>query len=213
MLSWRKRPRARYRSTELSAYLDERSDIEGTYTFSGTAMLNGKLEGVIQSTDTLIVGEKGVVNANITVGCVLISGEVVGNVLATERIELRDGARVFGDIEAPVVVIEEGVLFEGHCRMTKTRAAEAATPPRPVSDKPEALGQVGVGTCPRCHAGAIEQNRVACDGDYQLCATRARELASTSFRFCSLHLNTAIDDRFAVSYGQGGRYGPRTTRS
>jgi hypothetical protein len=67
MLSWRKRPRARYRSTELSAYLDERSDIEGTYTFSGTAMLNGKLEGVIQSTDTLIVGEKGVVNANITV--------------------------------------------------------------------------------------------------------------------------------------------------
>ena len=128
MLSWGKRPRAHYRSTELSAYLDERSDIEGTYTFSGTAMLNGKLKGVIQSNDTLIVGDKGVVNATITAGCVLIRGEVVGNVVATERIELHGSARVFGDIEAPVVVIEEGVLFEGHCRMTKTRPLEAATP-------------------------------------------------------------------------------------
>jgi cytoskeletal protein CcmA (bactofilin family) len=128
MLSWKRRPRAHYRNTELSGYLDERSDIEGTYTFSGTAMLNGKLKGAIQSNDTLIVGEKAVVNANITAGCVLVSGEVVGSVVATERIELRGNARVFGDIEAPVVVVEEGVLFEGHCRMTKARPVEAATP-------------------------------------------------------------------------------------
>jgi cytoskeletal protein CcmA (bactofilin family) len=123
MLSWRKKgPRARYQRTELSAYLDERSDIEGTCTFSGTALLNGKYKGQIQSTDTLIVGEKGVVNANITGGCVLVRGEVVGNVVATERVELRGNARVFGDVDAPVVVIDEGVLFDGHCRMTKTRA-------------------------------------------------------------------------------------------
>jgi cytoskeletal protein CcmA (bactofilin family) len=123
MLSWRtKGPRAHYERTELSAYLDERSDIEGTCTFSGTAMLNGKFKGLIQSTDTLIVGEKGVVNANINGGCVLVRGEVVGNVVATERVELRGNARVFGDVEAPVVVIDEGVLFEGHCRMTKTRS-------------------------------------------------------------------------------------------
>ena len=117
-----KGPRAHYERTELSAYLDERSDIEGTCTFSGTAMLNGKFKGLIQSTDTLIVGEKGVVNANINGSCVLVRGEVVGNIVATERLELRANARVFGDVEAPVVVIDEGVLFEGHCRMTKTRA-------------------------------------------------------------------------------------------
>ena len=133
MLSWRtKGPRARYERTELSAYLDERSDIEGTCTFTGTALLNGKYKGLIQSTDTLIVGEKGVVNANITGGCVLIRGEVVGNVVATERIELRGNARVFGDVDAPVVVIDEGVLFDGHCRMTNTRA-EAPREPRDLS--------------------------------------------------------------------------------
>ena len=114
------------KSRDLTAFIDEGSDIEGTYAFSGTVMLNGKLTGEIVSNDTLIVGEKGVVRANIRAGVVLVSGEVVGNVLATERVELRGKARVFGDIETPVVVIEEGVLFEGQCRMTKAKPAEAA---------------------------------------------------------------------------------------
>jgi cytoskeletal protein CcmA (bactofilin family) len=118
----KKGPKAHYQRTELSAYLDDHAEIEGTCTFSGTAMLNGKFKGQIQSNDTLIIGEGGVVNANINGGCVLIRGEVVGNVIATERVELLGHAQVFGDVEAPVVIIEEGVLFEGHCRMTKTRA-------------------------------------------------------------------------------------------
>src|SRR3989442_10522029 len=112
------------RTNDLSAFIDEASEIEGKYTFSGTVMLNGKFKGEIFSNDTLIIGEKGVVNASIRAGVILISGEVVGNVLGTERVELRGTARVFGDVEAPVVVVEEGVLFEGQCRMTK-RPADA----------------------------------------------------------------------------------------
>jgi len=104
---------------DLSAFIDEGSEIEGKYTFTGTVMLNGKLSGEIHTQDTLIIGEKGVVNAIVRAGTVIISGEVVGNVNATERVELRGTARVFGDVEAPVVVVEEGVLFEGHCRMSK----------------------------------------------------------------------------------------------
>ena len=126
MVPWRKPPKSQDRKSDLSAYIDEGSEIEGTYTFSGTVMLNGKFKGSIQSTDTLVIGAKGVVNATISAGTVLISGEVVGNVLATERVELRGSARVFGEVEAPVVVVEEGVLFEGHCRMTKTRVPEPA---------------------------------------------------------------------------------------
>jgi cytoskeletal protein CcmA (bactofilin family) len=135
MLGFTRRSRRGHlpRSRDLTAFIDEGSDIEGTYAFSGTVMLNGKLTGEIVSNDTLIVGEKGVVRANIRAGVVLVSGEVVGNVLATERVELRGKARVFGDIETPVVVIEEGVLFEGQCRMTKGKPAEVATPAAPVS--------------------------------------------------------------------------------
>jgi len=113
------------RTNDLSAFIDEASEIEGKYTFRGTVMLNGKFKGEICSSDTLIIGEKAVVNASIRAGVVLVSGEVVGNVLATDRVELRGTARVFGDVDAPVVVVEEGVLFEGQCRMTKQHAGDS----------------------------------------------------------------------------------------
>ncbi|MBI4609995.1 MAG: polymer-forming cytoskeletal protein [Candidatus Rokubacteria bacterium] len=109
---------------DLTAFIGEGSEIEGKYTFSGTVVLNAKFDGEIMSTGTLIVGEKGVVNANIRTGSVMVSGQVVGNIVATERVELKQTARMFGDLESPVVVIEEGVLFEGHCRMTQAKPAE-----------------------------------------------------------------------------------------
>ena len=124
---WNKNGKADVKG-DLTAFIDEASEIEGKYTFSGTVMLNGKFKGEIVSNDTLIIGEKGVVNAQIRAGTILISGEVVGNVLGSERVELRGSARVFGDVEAPVVVVEEGVLFEGHCRMTKSRPEAEAAP-------------------------------------------------------------------------------------
>ena len=124
---WRKADKHAVRRNDLTAFIDEGSEIEGKYTFSGTVMLNGRFKGEIVSNDDLIVAEKSVVNASIRAGVVIIHGEVVGNVQATERVELRGNARVFGDMEAPVVVIEQGVLFEGHCRMTRARPGEAAT--------------------------------------------------------------------------------------
>jgi len=126
MLGFSKAARGSVKSGDVTAFIDEGSEIEGRYTFAGTLMLNGRLSGEIQTSDTLIIGEKGVVNANISAGTVIISGEVTGNVLATERVELRGSARVVGDVEAPVIVVEEGVLFEGHCRMRKDRSEPAA---------------------------------------------------------------------------------------
>src|SRR5712692_7742193 len=121
------------RRSELTAFVDEGSEIEGTYTFRGTVMLNGKFKGEIQSSDTLIVGDKGVVNATIHAGTVVVSGEIVGTVTASARLEVRRGGRVSGDVDAPVLVVEEGAVLEGHCRMTRAPAAESAPPSRDLS--------------------------------------------------------------------------------
>jgi cytoskeletal protein CcmA (bactofilin family) len=129
---WKSKRKPSAKSGDLSAFIGEGSEIEGKYTFSGTVLLNGKMQGEIVTADALIVGEKGVINATIRAGSVVVKGEVVGNVLASERVELKEGSRVFGDLEAPVVVIEEGVLFEGHCRMPKTRPAAAPARDRSV---------------------------------------------------------------------------------
>jgi cytoskeletal protein CcmA (bactofilin family) len=141
---WKKNGKSGVKTSDLTAFIDEGSEIEGKYTFSGTVMLNGKFRGEIASTDTLIVGEKGIVHAQIKAGIVLISGQVVGNLVATERVELRGAARVFGDVEAPVVVVEEGVLFEGHCRMTQTPGAVENAPVAPPAFAPRDLSVVSL---------------------------------------------------------------------
>jgi cytoskeletal protein CcmA (bactofilin family) len=105
----------------LTAYLDESSEIEGKCTFSGTVMLNGRCHGEIIAADTLIVGERGVVTANVRGGTVIVRGELIGAVVASERLELRGRARVVGDVETPVLVVEDGARLEGHCRMDAER--------------------------------------------------------------------------------------------
>jgi len=129
-MRWRKSKEPSRGSSDLTAFIDEGSEIEGKYTFNGTVMLNGKFSGEIVSSDSLIIGEKGIVNATVRAGIVLINGEVIGNVFASERIELRGTARVYGDVEAPVIVVEEGVHFEGHCKNTKGRSADVGSADR-----------------------------------------------------------------------------------
>ncbi|MGI9141426.1 MAG: bactofilin family protein [Gemmatimonadaceae bacterium] len=127
-MPWRKRDSLPVKDGEHTTYIEEGSEIDGKFTFTGTVVLNGRLRGEIVSNDNLIIGEKGVVNANIRAGVVQISGEVVGDVVASERVELREKCRVYGDVSAPVVIIAEGALFEGQCRMTKGRPADATQP-------------------------------------------------------------------------------------
>jgi cytoskeletal protein CcmA (bactofilin family) len=132
---WNRKPKPLSRGG-LAAFIDEESDIEGHYFFKGTLMLNGRFKGDISSSDTLIIGEKGKVTGDIRTGQLFVSGEIVGSVSCTERVELKRTARVFADLEAPLVVVEEGVLFEGHCRMTKANPNAETLPARELSVVP-----------------------------------------------------------------------------
>jgi cytoskeletal protein CcmA (bactofilin family) len=99
--------------------------MEGRYACTGTVVIDAKFKGEITSRDTLIIGDRGVVHATVQTSSLVVRGELVGDVTATERVELKRGARVTGDIEAPVVVMEEGAVHDGQCRMTKAQSAEA----------------------------------------------------------------------------------------
>jgi len=90
-------------------------------------MLNGKLRGEINAKDTLIIGSSASVHAIVQAGSLIVHGEIVGNVTAAKRVELKGGARVTGDIEAPVIVMEEGVLLEGQCHMATMQPSEASS--------------------------------------------------------------------------------------
>jgi cytoskeletal protein CcmA (bactofilin family) len=101
-----------------STYLGPDAAIEGTIEFNGTIQLDGKVNGKIQSSGgTVIVGEKAVIHADVSVGIAIIMGELNGTVHASEKISLKPPARVVGDIQAPEISIEERVVFNGNCAM------------------------------------------------------------------------------------------------
>ncbi len=90
--------------------------LEGSLVFEGSLFMNGHVKGAIESrTGSIVIGEDAVIHADIFVRTATVNGEIKGTVRATERIELHPPARVYGDLTAPVVIIHEGVIFEGNC--------------------------------------------------------------------------------------------------
>jgi len=101
----------------LRAFLGEGTQFHGILSFQGTVRVDGKFEGEILSPDTFIVGESAEVQAEINVGTLIGCGKIQGNVRAHQRIEIQKGSVLVGDISTPILVIEEGAVYEGHCRM------------------------------------------------------------------------------------------------
>jgi cytoskeletal protein CcmA (bactofilin family) len=99
-----------------TAFISEGSELVGTCSFDGDVVINGRIKGEIQATGTLTIGRAGRVEARLHGSIVIIEGEVVGSVVAAERIELREHARVHGDLETPALVIEESAVFEGQTK-------------------------------------------------------------------------------------------------
>lgn len=101
--------------------------IEGTLTFQEAIRVDGKVKGkVISAEGTVIIGENAQLDADIQVGVAIIRGKITGRIEAAQRVELHAPAQVNGDISAPVVAIDSGVVFNGNCQMQMPPAESAA---------------------------------------------------------------------------------------
>lgn len=106
------------KSDAVTGFLGSQTEFTGKLSFSGVVHLDGVFDGEIISRGTLVVGSDSVVTARIHSAVLKISGEVHGDLTATEKIELYPPAKVYGNIRTPILVVEEGVLFEGSCSMS-----------------------------------------------------------------------------------------------
>ena len=117
--------------SDIKAFLGKGSEFEGRLTFHETVRIDGNFKGQIISEDTLVIGDDAVVSAEIEVGKAVISGKVEGNIRARDRLELHPPARVSGSITTPKLVIIEGALFEGHCKMVNIEEEKKEETKRP----------------------------------------------------------------------------------
>jgi cytoskeletal protein CcmA (bactofilin family) len=101
----------------LNSILGKGCKFKGTIEVEGTLRIDSEFEGVVNCPETLIVGKTGIVKAEINVKNAVIGGKVVGNINATNKIELQSGSHIEGDIKTHRLVIDEGVFFEGSCKM------------------------------------------------------------------------------------------------
>ena len=101
----------------LVGYLYKGSRVTGQLSFQGPARIDGIVDGEVNCQGILTVGEGAELKAKITGQIVVIRGKVEGNVTAKERIELLAPARLIGNIDAPRLIIAEGVVFDGDCSM------------------------------------------------------------------------------------------------
>ncbi len=99
------------------AFLGNNTEFEGKLTFNDAVRIDGTFKGEIESEGMLIVGETAMLHSEIRVSHIIISGEIHGNIVANTRIEIHAPGKVYGNIQAPVVIMEQGAIVEGNCRM------------------------------------------------------------------------------------------------
>jgi cytoskeletal protein CcmA (bactofilin family) len=100
-----------------NAFLGKGTRVTGKLIFEGPVRIEGQVEGEVTARDTLTIGEGADVKAQITGNSIVIYGSVTGDVKASKRLEIQAPGRLVGNISAPVIVIHEGVVFEGQCAM------------------------------------------------------------------------------------------------
>ncbi|RKH08708.1 polymer-forming cytoskeletal protein [Corallococcus sp. CA053C] len=111
--------------------------ISGRLTGDEDLTVRGRVEGELTLSRTLIVEPSGVVKANVAVKNAIVSGVVVGNINATESVELTHEGRMVGDIRAPRVIIVDGASFRGRVDMGDVEPGRLPAE-RPAVNRPQA---------------------------------------------------------------------------
>jgi cytoskeletal protein CcmA (bactofilin family) len=136
-------------TTDATTIIGESILISGSLNGDEDLTVRGRVEGTLTLTKTLVVEPTGIVKAEVQVRNCVIAGAIVGNVTATESVEITKEGRMVGDIAAPRVIIVDGASFRGRIDMgevdvegsrTSARAAPAPSRPtlRPISSRPAA---------------------------------------------------------------------------
>ncbi len=102
-----------------STVLGNETSFQGTMKFKDSLKIDGFFEGQIESSGALYIEEGAEVRAEIKARTIVVSGKVIGNIEATEKLEMLSSGEIYGNIRTPNLKVAEGVEFDGECHMIK----------------------------------------------------------------------------------------------
>jgi len=101
-----------------NSVIGENSVFEGRFYVSGSILIEGKFDGEIKTEDHLTVGPTGKVKTDIYARKVTVGGTLIGNITASEEVDLLSNGKVLGNITTPKLNVEDGVLIQGMVTIT-----------------------------------------------------------------------------------------------
>lgn len=112
--------------SDIKAFLGPGSQFEGKLVFDEIVRIDGVFRGEIQSRDILIIGPGADIQGEISVGTLIVSGKLHGNIKALNKVELRAPAQFDGSLETPILMVEAGVVFNGTLSMSATDGSKTS---------------------------------------------------------------------------------------
>ncbi len=113
---------------ETDSIIGKGTEFKGTLKDKDSIRIDGKIEGKIQVEGNVIVGEDGIVRADIRAKSISIEGKVIGNVDCQGKVELFPSGVLQGNVKAHGLVIPKGAVFNGECRMIPFEEKEEQEP-------------------------------------------------------------------------------------
>jgi cytoskeletal protein CcmA (bactofilin family) len=123
---------------EFATVIGPDAQFKGELTFQGGVKVDGQFEGMIHSAGKIFVSKGGKLKAEVKAGSIALEGQVEGNVVAEDRMELRSTATLRGDLKAAKLLVVEGATFVGRCEVgpgvgtSTSRSREEPAAARPV---------------------------------------------------------------------------------
>lgn len=102
---------------KIDTLIGKNTNMEGTVKAEGTIRIDGRVDGGLNITGNVIIGEESVIKGNIQADNAFIAGAVEGNVTATNQLHITHTAKLYGDIAVKSIVIDEGAVFVGNCKI------------------------------------------------------------------------------------------------
>ena len=112
------------RENDQMNFLGKGTTFTGNLRVNGNVRIDGTFEGEIEVSESLIIGKTGVVKGKVKAKGTVVGGKMEGNLFASDKIELQTGARLTGDIICRTLLIQDGVFFEGNCKMSPENMKE-----------------------------------------------------------------------------------------
>jgi len=102
----------------INSIIGEGTRFKGEFDLNGLLRIDGDFTGTIRTKGKVLVGRNGRAECTLHAGTVVIGGVVRGDVFSSEKVIILSTGLMLGNITTPRLIVEEGVIFDGNCKIT-----------------------------------------------------------------------------------------------